>query len=268
VRSGEWTGPELKEQGIVEKHYGALAQRALFEDPAGLELDEAAKQKFETTFGTKWMDALAAGKICNLTEALKRLGTMNEIQIATAWRAGGSTKLLPGTYVAKVEDLFVINGFYGDMVSSWKQDSARVLFYLVQWKEGDLRWSDFRLKVIGSTDPEKADPASIRGVLLKEYQTKFSLGVKPTTTLNGVHASAGSIEGTRECGIWAKSKASHLFLLEQAAKTNNVSNAVWKRAMDNDKVELKNGKKGLVFDVTEGMSATEALEVLKELSAL
>ena len=240
----------------------------MHEDPSGLDLDATTKDKFESTFGVKWDDAVRDKKVCNLTQALKQLTSLDEASLATAWRAGGSVKLMPGTYVAKVEDMFVVNGFYGDMVSSWKQSSSKVLFYLVQWKEQDLSWADFRGKIVGSTDPEKAESTSIRGTLLREFETKFKLTQKPSTTLNGVHASAGPIEGARECTIWGRMKSSHVFVLDQFARKAGVPSTVWKRAMDNDKVELKNGKKGLIFDVTEGISAEQALEVLKEMSNL
>jgi hypothetical protein len=240
----------------------------LHESPKKLELDEATKEKFQTTFGVKWDDVIASNNVLNLSEAIALFPDKSIIDIAQTWRSGGSVKLLPGTYVGKVEDVFVINGFYADMVSSWKDKDAKVLFYLVTWKEEDLSWADFRGKIIGSTDPEKADPKSIRGVLLKEFESTFHLTVKPTTTLNGVHASAGPIEGARECGIWGKMDGKHVFSLEKAARSTGVSSAVWKNAMDNCKIELKDGKKGLIFDVTEGFSAKQAVEVLKELSSL
>jgi hypothetical protein len=265
IKSGEWSGRELREKGVVDTHYGALAQRALHDSPASLELEEDTKKKFESTFGMSWPDALASGKLVNLTEALKQLPTLNESTMASAWRSGPSVKLMPGTYVAKVEDLFIINGFYADMSSMWKQDSAKVLFYLVQWNEADLSWADFRGKLIGSTDPAKADPVSIRGTLLKDYQSRFGLDTTPTTTLNGVHASAGPIEGARECVIWSKMPASHVFVLHKAARKAKVSEAAWKQAMDNAKVSLGD-KKGLVFDISEGMSAVQGLELLKELA--
>lgn len=262
-----WTGDELKSQGIVDRHYGALARRAVHEDPAALELDDATKTKFESTFGIKWDDAVTEKKVCNMTEALKRLPSLTDLTMAAAWRAGGSVKLMPGTYVAKVDDLFVVNGFYADMVSTWKQSSSRVLFYLVTWKEDNLSWADFRGKIIGSTDPEKAEASSIRGTLLHEYDSRFKLEQKPTTSLNGVHASAGPIEGARECQIWGKMKESHVFILDQFARRAKVPADVWKSAMDNVKVDLPSGKKGLIFDVTEGMSGQQALDLLKEIAS-
>ena len=257
----------MKAQGIVDKHYGALAQRALYETPKALDLEDETKSKFQDAFGISWEDGLTSGKIINLDEAIKTFPDRSETQLATAWRSGASVKLMPGTYIAKIDDYFVVNGFYADMVSSWKRESSNVLFYLVQWSEKDLSWTDFRGKLIGSTDPSKADQASIRGTLLREYQTRFGLEDTPTTTLNGVHASAGPIEGARECTIWCKMPSTHKFVLQKFAHSQNISPQTWEKGMDNAKISLQSGKKGLIFDVTEGMSAEQALDVLKEISS-
>lgn len=238
VATGEWTGPQLRENGIVEKHYGVLAQRALHDDPATLACDWG---EFDRVFG------LEPARMLNLTEARKELG-LNDTEMTAAWRAGPYVKLLPGTYVAKVGDIFVVNGFYGDMVSSWLEDDAKVGYYVVQWREEDLSWKDFRLRMIGVTDPSKAAEGSIRSVLWRDYESRFGLETPPNLQLNGVHASAGPIEGARECEMWAQCKSS--------LRAYDIPEEIWERAMNN----CDN-----IFDSTEGMSVTEGVEVLRSL---
>ena len=226
-------------------------------------------EKFQQTFGRSWEEVLNSGKLKNLADAMQNeLAGLTPAQIADLCVHGISMKLLPGTYVAKVNEIFVINGFYANMVSSWKEESAKVFYYVVTWDEQDLSWTDFRSKVIGSTDPTKAEPKSIRKVLLEGYETSFLLKMKPNTTFNGVHASAGPIEGARECRIWSKMPSTYVFLLHYFAKRTNVPEEIWDRAMNNEKIVLKDGNKGLIFDITEGVSAQRALDILKEMAGL
>ena len=104
------------------------------------------------------------------------------------WRAGPTVKLSPGTYVSKVnEGTYVVNGFYGSMREKFVAPGASVHWYVVRFSESDLSWKHFRSRVIGATDPTKADPTSIRHIILQQWE-ELGLSFEPTTADNGVHA--------------------------------------------------------------------------------
>lgn len=71
---------------------------------------------------------------------------------------------------AENNGIFVINGFYMDMRSSYVKEGASIHYYLVEWAAKDLSWADFRGKVLGGTDPETAAKDSLRNNILQKYE--------------------------------------------------------------------------------------------------
>ena len=45
----------------LDIHYGAIAKRAMLQEPPELNVPEAARAKFEAAFGLSWADALNQG---------------------------------------------------------------------------------------------------------------------------------------------------------------------------------------------------------------
>eukprot|EP01126_Amoeba_proteus_P005019 TRINITY_DN11656_c1_g1_i3.p1 TRINITY_DN11656_c1_g1~~TRINITY_DN11656_c1_g1_i3.p1 ORF type:complete len:149 (-),score=34.71 TRINITY_DN11656_c1_g1_i3:37-483(-) len=78
-------------------------------------------------------------------------------------------------------------------------------FYSVEFSPEALSWKDFRGKVLGPTDPAEAPEDSLRGTILKNWET---LGLKhvPNVGDNGVHASASPFEGLAERSNWLGKK--------------------------------------------------------------
>jgi hypothetical protein len=137
TEEGIITAAEIGNGGLIDKHYGTLAKRAMDVPPLELPVWDAAKaEAFEKTFGTPHAVAaagncldqlplstqgseppgwLADGVLINLRAAMARLPELSAKELETEWRAGPCLKLAPGTYAAQLlaSGLIVINGFYG-----------------------------------------------------------------------------------------------------------------------------------------------------------
>jgi nucleoside diphosphate kinase len=186
VKQGEFTGKEIRERGLIHKHYGTLASRANLEVPAhwGLDCD---------VFGENWKTIVDQGRAVNQARARKDFYPfLNTKEFTKLWRACPNMKLAPGTYVAKMGDHYVVNGFYDEMVESWETDDAIVRYYVIRWDH--MSWRKFRQDVIGCTDPAKAPRSSLRGFCHRCFNGNIPH--------NGVHASAGPLEAIDECKLW------------------------------------------------------------------
>merc|ERR1712146_759537 len=91
--------------------------------------------------------------------AAKKLGITTE-ELNKKW--GGlkvGTSLLKfggGFYCGKVDDIFVINGFYMAMRGAFTKPGTCIYYYQVEWDPKKLSWADFREKILGGTNPAKA----------------------------------------------------------------------------------------------------------------
>ena len=64
-----------------------------------------------------------------------------------------------------------------------------------------MPWKQFRASFIGSTDPTTAVAGSLRQCILQDWKL-LGLPTEPNVSDNGVHASAGPMEGLAERLIW------------------------------------------------------------------
>ena len=97
---GTITAKQIDEGGMIDKHYGTLAERAMNIDPLDLPVWGAKAEAFEKKAGMSPADAAAAGKLLNLRQAMAALPSASALEIEAQWRAGDDLKLAPGTYVS------------------------------------------------------------------------------------------------------------------------------------------------------------------------
>ena len=197
-------GPDTAD--VIDLHYGVLAERARHVAANNLPpVPESAVEAFESTFGVRWAEAIETGAVLNLSEAIEA-GVFPDGASAkekeAEWRASPCVKLFSGTYVAKVGDHFVINGFYEAMRQMFVQAPNGVSWKVVGWDSSrGLSWNDFRVNIVGATNPTKASPTSIRGHLFSSFAT-YGMTKPPAGAANGCHASASPLEALFERGIW------------------------------------------------------------------
>ncbi len=248
------TGPELEARGAMQEHYGVINQISRLGRSA---LTEAAEQALQQAYGADLDDAVVLGGHQFLTEypevspyALGMLFANAEVQ-----------RLGPGTYAALVTvdgtPVVILNGFHPRQLSFFTAEDTVCAFLHCSSPTG---WEVLRSDLIGTTDPAKADADSIRGRL---FADPAAFGLQTVSyNFNGVHMSAGPLEGLAELHRffgtgapltgWSFAKA----LVAAGVEPDRVAELV-----DNPILEAE-GERGTAFDLTEGVDAPVAVELL------
>jgi hypothetical protein len=129
-------------------------------------------------------------------------------------------------------------------------------------------WSTARADFVGATNPSKATKGSIRSVFLEK---KDELGLDDVSQgRNGVHLSAGPIEGLVElCRFSDKSIANENNLKDHLAGQKLLSNYNHGKIQDitSDAKVTHADKQTSIFEVTEDMNTTDAVELIRTLIA-
>ena len=254
---------EILREDIVDRHYFAIAHTAVHRTPAEYVMSGYARDAFEEAFDVSWDDAVAAGRVLNALEAQEQLGNISGRELNEKWKRSQQAKLAPGLYAAYFEeqDYFCINGFYPGQREVFTTPGAQVVLYEASFKPEELSWEAFRGELIGATDPAKAAEGSLRNVLLSRWQ-ELGLTAKPEMSRNGIHASAGPLEGLRERMVWLGTDPLQdefgAALIEAGMSTDRLE-----VLLENPTVRL-NGREEPVFDLTEDMNADDAVRPLVE----
>jgi len=262
VSQGELTGKDIDSKGVIDDHYAHIAKIAMRAEPSELVVADDKKKDFAAKFGKGEWDALVKdGKVVNLAQYQKKTGkSANEVD--KLWLACATFKLAPGTYVGEIEEgLFILNAFYGVMRQVYTDVQAKVVYFVVRFPEAELSWKDFRGKVIGATDPSKATEGSLRAKILAEY-ADLGLTEEPNMGKNGVHASAGPIEGLRERQVWTgQDVAADPF--GQAILGAGVSRAVLDSYLANERVTI-DGETDNAYDLLEDKDSSKVIALARK----
>jgi len=255
---------QISKQGIVDTHYFAIARTAVFSKPEEYDMGETAKSKFADAFGTGWDAAVDQGRVLNSVDAQKRLGEISGIELNEHWKQSQQVKLAPGLYAGYFdgEGLYVINGFYPGQREVFTTEGAQVVLYEAQFDPARISWEQFRQEIIGATDPAKAVEGSLRNLLLNRY-TGLGLTDKPEMSRNGVHASAGPLEGLRERMVWLGTKIKE-DPFAAALLNRGMSKKRLEELLENPIIQL-DGQTGPVFDLTEDTDSEPAVDNLVQL---
>lgn len=255
---------QIRKQGIVDRHYFAIARTAVFSKPEEYEMGETAKSKFAEAFGSSWDAAVEQGRVLNSLDAQKRLGGISGIELNEHWKQSQQVKLAPGLYAGyfETEGLYAINGFYPGQREVFTTEGAQVVLYEAEFDPARISWEQFRQEIIGATDPAKAVEGSLRNLLLQRY-TGLGITDKPEMSRNGVHASAGPLEGLRERMVWLGTKIKDDPFVT-ALLDRGMSKKRLEELLENPIIQL-DGQTGLVFDLTEDTDSDPAAEKLAQL---
>jgi len=160
-------------------------------------------------------------------------------------------------------DGYVINGFYMSMREKFVAKDASITYLMVEWDEKDLSWGDFRGKVLGATDPAKAEKGSLRATILETYE-ELGLKSEPNTGDNGVHGSASPFEGLCERMNWAETKMKE-DAFGKALLDLKIDQKVIMDWTKDPQIEV-DGKKTSLFDFMEDVDASKCLEKAKSVA--
>merc|ERR1719461_1932516 len=135
-----------------------------------------------------------------------------------------------------------------------------IFYYTVEWDPAKLSWEDFRVKVLGGTDPATASEGSLRRAILEDYKD-LGLSSEPNVGDNGVHASASPFEALCERMNWLEGKASE-DKFGKAMIAAGISETTIKTWSKDPQVEV-DGKKASLFDSLEDINADTCLQKSK-----
>jgi len=254
VSEGEIKAETIDEKMLIDTHYGAIAAKAVKLKPSELNVQPQAKEAFQKMFGESWDNVLKSGKVFNALDGAKALG-ISPSEMGGKF-GGQKVKFGGGFYVGKVDDIFVINGFYMDMRSKFTKPGTSIYYYEVEWDPKDLSWADFREKILGGTDPAKAYTDSARHLIYANWKT-LGLAGMPNTGDNGVHASASPFEALSERVNWLGVDITKDFF-GKGMLASGVPLSMLRDWCDDPQVAFQGGKKSL-FDLLEDLDAGECL---------
>lgn len=260
---------QIDEQKLIDVHYYAIASKATLKKPSELNVPA---DKFEKKFGVSWEKALADGVVFNAIDGAEKLGGLDAFQLEKLWRKAkveddAMIKFGGGFYCAKIQDIYVFNGFFMSMRAAYVADGKQIVAYSVSWDEKDLSWEDFRGKVLGPTDPSKAPEDSIRGTIYREWE-KLGLEKQPDTGDNGVHASASPYEGLAEHMNWLKQNPEDCAFGQTMMKSGISKETISAWSTDPQVIINSGGDRGSCFDAMEDMNSLDCVAAAVKLNLL
>ena len=189
--------------------------------------------------------------------------TMDELQ--QLWGKVEIKRLAGGIYSGEVQyqgkTIYIVNGFHPPQLQHFI-DKNRVI--VTMNLSSKLDWSTARKVWIGNTYPEKADKESLRGAIFSRFG---KLGFEEVSyVINNVHLSAGPLEALLELQRFNSDFKNNKQLIPNAfvfgkLLTDKFGNEMCDKIMCNPSVSYQN-KQTSLFDLTEEMNASEAIDVL------
>jgi len=193
-----------------EKQYSVIAKRAVHSEPAEISLTAASFVRFQKKFGLSWAVAVSQNRVKNAASACEYL----EMDIATftrVWIKCMQKNLylqfgrgLCVGYIDSVEGkdaIFVINGFFFGMRSEYQCADSQLHCFSVEFDADAIPWSVFRSNILGSSDPLKAHPDSLRRHLASLAKS-LELRLEPSILHNCIHGSSSAFEAIAEHALW------------------------------------------------------------------
>lgn len=251
----------LDKYNIIAQHYGVINKIA---SNAVANMSESAKDKFQELYGKSTSDVKVLGGF----EFLSLYKDFNANSLDFLLQNCKTSKLAGGTYCLPTkldtEVVYLINGFHPRQLEHFTEPGRCIVVFTLS---SDTNWQDARSNFIGATFPESANKGSIRRELL---DNKDSFGLEEVSQgLNGVHLSAGPVEGLIELMRYNSD-----FRNDTAHKTykdfsfgkkieENFTTSEIECILANVNLQV-NGKTVSVFDLTEEKNSDEAIQILKE----
>jgi len=267
LSEGPIRAEQVDKDMLIDTHYGAIASRAMKQKPSELAVQKGAQDAFEKAVGMPWAEALDKGLVYNLADGAAKLGiSMDDLgnKYDTLKKGVDLLKFGGGFYCGKVDDIYVINGFYARMRSQFTVPGTSIYYYQVEWDPKRLSWEDFRGKVLGGTDPKTADAVSLRHGIFKGWQ-ELGLDSEPNTGNNGVHASASPFEAMAERANWLGVGLEHDFF-GKAMLALGLPIGTIKSWCDDPAVPFE-GKRQSLFDLLEDLDPRACLRKSVDIAA-
>ncbi|QSZ50095.1 hypothetical protein [Arthrobacter sp. D5-1] len=179
---------------------------------------------------------------------------------STSYRAAGGVHCGWIKYRGRLTG--ILNGFHPDQVDRYEDSESAILMLVLR---GQTDWASLRRNMVGATNPAVAEPGSLRRTI---FDNAEALGLHYfNPSLNGVHLSAGPVEGMAEIvrfvaltrSKFAAEDTSFGKLLLKAGSNVDQLHALVSDAI----IDTVDGPVN-IYDITEEKDAAEALnDVIK-----
>lgn len=248
------SGPELEASGAMQEHYGVINQISRLGRSA---LTEPAEAALVENYGSILDDAVVLGG----HQFLAEYPDVSAYALGLLFANAEVSRLGPGTYAGLVRidgtPVVILNGFHPRQLSFFTAEDTVCAFLHCS---SPTSWSTLRNDMIGTTDPAKADGASIRGRLFADPP---AFGLETVSyNFNGVHMSAGPLEGLAELDRFFGAKSAlDGWTFARALSAAGVPADGVSALLENPTLEA-GGDRGTAFDLTEGLDAADAAPLL------
>lgn len=248
-------GAFMGQNEIMDAHYGVINRisktglSALGPDAANAAIEMAGGDRARVYGAHQFMEARPAvsGEALNIIS--DTIGTK---------KLGGGTYAVP----VKVDGqpVAILNPFHPAQLAHFTAERKAIACLLCT---SPRSWKDLRTDLIGATNPTKASPGAFRAQLLANMQ---KLGLAEVSQgMNGIHMSAGPLEGMVEIRRFFSDKGQELQYADtrfgQALKAAGVSPDGIEKLAQN--VTVHDGARAVsAFDATEEMDAVPAAQLL------
>lgn len=251
----------MKEHNIAGDHYGVI-NKISREGFSALAPDAQAKLR-------ELFPAASEDNIIGAHQFLARFPdwTAEKLGEYVDNNPSSMKKLAPGTYAQPIQqdstDYVLLSGFHPQQLLHFENPGRTIIVCPVRSRTS---WKNLRDEMVGATDPTTAPAGALRADLLAN---KDSLGI-PTVSkgLNGIHLSAGPLEGMVELVRFASDRTAGNSI--DYADTNFGKAYLASGASADELLGLAQnpmvdagGKTQSAFDATELMDMSEAVSTLK-----
>lgn len=247
------TGSELESSGVMAEHYGVINQISRLGRPA---LTSAAEQALAEQYGTNLADgALVLGA----HQLLETYPGFSPFSLGVLFANLPVSRLGPGTYGGLVridgQPVIILNGFHPRQLGFFTADDTVCVFLHCS---STTSWESLRTDLIGATDPSTAARGSIRGTL---YADPGGFGLATVSSnYNGVHMSAGPLEGLAELVRFFGGPIADYSFAEALTASGMSEDQI--AALTGNPTVSVGGEHGSAFDLTEGLDAEPAAKLL------
>ena len=252
----------LNKHHIISMHYGVINRMS---GNIGKYITSEGKKNFKEIYGIEFDEANVYGSL----EILEKYPFLSPMALSMIWQNASFNKLAGGTYAAKLKfdgsSLYLVNGFHPRQLEHFTTPGRSIVVMTVS---GDIDWTAARNELIGKTNPADASEGSIRKELLNN---KESYGLEEvSSSWNGVHLSAGPIEGLIELMRYNSDFENHICQVpSDYAYGQKLIDTLGEEKLDKllrNPVVTFEGKTESVFDLTEEMNADECLNLLSKIT--
>jgi hypothetical protein len=236
----------------MERHYGVINEVSR----RGIQaLTEAQFDRFSAQFG-QVEDARVFGAHAFLDHHPESTSS----DLRGAFSHADVHKIGPGIYAAWTRvagtEVVLLNGFHPAQLDHFTSRGARMV--ALEYRSAQS-WSHLRREIAGATDPTVAAETSIRHQLLRDRER---FGLEMSVNSNGIHLSAGPVEGCAEVirffGSGDREVPVSSTVLGSALMQANASGALIAAALENTLVISGES----VFDATEELDIDDAVRLL------